>query len=198
MITHGPADSAHLVVLAPGDNGRLEDTAPTLIAEGLGSAGIHVVRMAFPDCESRDSDVRDTLLGELILEAVSRFRAGRHLILGGLSRGARVSASLTGRTGAVGLLGFAYPFHAREDPAPYGREEALAALPTPALICQGTRDSHGNREQVRGYRLPGHIEVYWLEDANHALRPRERSGFTQAQQLGQAARRAAEFVLALP
>ena len=197
MITHGPSESAHLVVLAPGDCGRLEDTAPSLISEALSSAGIRVVRFAFPDCDSMDSDVRDGLLKERIREAVSKHLDHRQLVLAGLSRGARVSASMVDELAAIALLGFAYPFHSREDPNPHGREAALAALTTPALICQGTRDSHGNREQIRGYQLPAHIQLHWLEDANHALRPRERSGFTQAQQLAEACRRATGFIRAL-
>jgi len=198
LMTHGPHESAHLVVLAPGDSGRLEDAAPTLISEALGAAGIRVVRFGFPDCESRDGELRDGLLRDLIEAAVSAHLGERQLILGGLSRGARVSASLVASLGARGLLGFAYPFHGREDPDTQGRERALASLAVPALICQGTRDSHGNREQVRGYHLPAHIRVHWLEDANHALRPRERSGFTQAEQLTDACRVAADFIATLP
>ena len=198
MLTHGPLESAHLVVLAPGDSGRLEDTAPTLISETLAAAGIRVVRFAFPDCKSRDGALRDELLRGNIEAAVSAHLGGRQLILGGLSRGARVGASLAGALGARGLLGFAYPFHTREDPDTHGRERELGALGVPALICQGTRDSHGNREQVRGYGLPDHIRVHWLEDANHALHPRERSGFTQAEQLAEACRVAADFIAALP
>jgi predicted alpha/beta-hydrolase family hydrolase len=198
LMTHGPNESAHLVVLAPGDSGRLEDAAPTLISQELAEAGFRVVRFGFPDCDSRDTAARDHLLAEQIRGAVAEHLGERQLILGGLSRGARVSASLLDSLGGVGLLGFAYPFHGREDPDTGGRERDLAALRAPALICQGTRDSHGNREQVRGYRLPEHIRVHWLEDANHALRPRERSGFTQAEQLVEACRVAADFIRALP
>ena len=198
MITHGPVDSRHLLVLAPGDFGRLEDTAPTLISEALGRAGLRIVRFPFPLCDASDTEVRDALLTEKIREAIDEHQAGRKLILGGISRGARVSASLMDAVGGAGLLGFAYPFHSREDPDPRGREVALGALSVPAFICQGTRDSHGNREQIRGYGLPAHIQVHWLEDANHALHPRARSGFTQSQQLTQACHLAADFIRALP
>jgi predicted alpha/beta-hydrolase family hydrolase len=95
------------------------------------------------------------------------------------------------------VVAFAYPFHPRHDPDPGPRLEALADVPVPVLIFQGTRDSHGNLEQVRGYRLPAHIQVHWLDDANHALHPRARSGHTQGGQLAEAITIAATFVNAL-
>jgi predicted alpha/beta-hydrolase family hydrolase len=194
---HGPEHSLHLVVLAPGDQGRLQDAAPTAIAAGLASEGLRVVRFAFPPCDVKDGAERDALLAEHIRGAAALRGPQQRLVLAGLSRGARVSATLIDELDAVGLLGFAYPFHARHDPDPGGRVEALAALSVPALLCQGTRDSHGNRQQVQGYHLPAHVRVHWLEDANHALQPRARSGHTQAEQLARAAALAAAFVTGL-
>lgn len=194
LVWQGPEDASHRVVLAPGDAGRIDDAAPTLLAAGLAAAGIRVVRFAFPHCEVRDGAVRDALLEPLIRQAADG--PGR-LVLGGMSRGARVSASLVGELGAVGLLAFAFPFHPRSDPSAGPRLELLSGLPVPAWIGQGTRDSHGNRQQVRGYGLPSNVQVHWLEDANHALHPRARSGHTQSDQLTAAARVAAAWVLGL-
>ena len=191
---HGPKDSPLLVVLAPGDSGRLEDTGPTLVAEGLARAGIRVGRCAFPPCDSRQGQVRDVVLADRIRAISAAREPSQALIVGGFSRGARVGASLVDELGAVGLLGFAYPFHPRQDPNPGGRVAQLAALSVPALIVQGTRDALGNREQVAGYRLPAHIALHWLEDANHALQPRPRSGFTAVQQLTRASQVAAAFI----
>ena len=75
--------------------------------------------------------------------------------------------------GAVaGLLCLGYPFH------PPGRPEQLRTahlerLATPALICQGTRDPFGTREEVAGYPLSPRIEILWLEDGDHDLKPRK-------------------------
>lgn len=195
---HGPKESPHLVVLAPGDQGQLTDPAPTAIAEGLAQAGVRVVRFGFPPCEETDGALRDALLAEHIRAAAALRAPHQRLVLAGLSRGARVSGALVGELGAAGLLAFAYPFHPRQDPDPGGRDEALAALPVPALVCQGTRDTHGNQQQVRGYRLPDPIQLHWLQDANHALEPRVRSGHTQAAQLAEAVAVAAAFIRGLP
>ncbi|MDP6947059.1 MAG: hypothetical protein QF464_23115, partial [Myxococcota bacterium] len=166
-------------------------------AEGLAAAGIRVLRFAFPPCDEPDGALRDALLETHIREAAGERASHQALVLAGLSRGARVSASLVEPLGAVGLVGFAYPFHGRQDPHPRGRAEALGRVSVPVLICQGTRDSHGNQQQVRGYRLPPHIRLHWLVDANHALHPRARSGHTQASQLADATALAAAFIQGL-
>ena len=143
-VTHGPKTSQHLVVFAPGDAGRLEDTHFTQLAHGLGDAGFQVVRFAAPCSDSNDSNALDALMAERIRQATELHLKEQTLVLAGLSRGARVSAMLLEELGASGLVGFAYPFHGREDPNPRGREKALAQVHQPVLICQGTRDSHGN------------------------------------------------------
>ena len=194
---YGPEDSSHLVVLAPGDECKLTDTTPVAVATALAEAGVRVVCFGFPPCDDADADVRDALLAEHIRQAAVARNEGVRLVLGGLSRGARVSVSLLSELGAEGLLCFSYPFHGRQDPDPRGRVKKLASIAVPALICQGTRDSRGNRQQVRGYRLPEHIQVHWHEDANHALRPRPSSGYDQATQLAEAAAISARFVTSL-
>jgi hypothetical protein len=44
----GPEHSPHFVVFAPGDQGRLSDSATSAIATGLAKAGIHGIRFASP------------------------------------------------------------------------------------------------------------------------------------------------------
>ena len=77
------------------------------------------------------------------------------LVIGGKSMGGRVASmvadELHAAGGIAGLLCLGYPFH------PPGRPEQLrtahlAGLATPALICQGTRDPFGTREEVAGLR----------------------------------------------
>lgn len=55
---------------------------------------------------------------------------------------------------------------------------------TPALICQGTRDEFGTRDEVSRYALSDRIELLWLEDGDHDLKPRKTvSGFSTADHL---------------
>jgi predicted alpha/beta-hydrolase family hydrolase len=83
-----------------------------------------------------------------------------------------VSDQLLAAGKIVGLMCLGYPFH------PPGRPEQLRtahleALRTPALICQGTRDPFGTREEVAGYALSEQIELFWVEDGDHDLKPRK-------------------------
>jgi predicted alpha/beta-hydrolase family hydrolase len=52
------------------------------------------------------------------------------------------------------------------------------------LICQGTRDEFGTRQDVADYLLSDRIEILWLEDGDHDLKPRTSlSGFSTADHL---------------
>jgi hypothetical protein len=113
--------------------------------------------------------------------------------LAGFSRGARVAAELADSLGAEGLLCFGYPFHAPREAINTERVRLFASLKLPTMLCQGTRDPHGNRDQVKGYDLPDNIELTWLEGAKHRL-----DGELLSSPAGQAALgRAAQFVRAL-
>ena len=97
---------------------------------------------------------------------------------------------------ARGLVCLGYPFH------PPGRPERtrtahLAGLATPALVVQGTRDPFGSREDVAGYALSPEIRVAWIEDGDHDLRPRARSGRSAEQNLGEALEAVAAFLAGL-
>ena len=72
----------------------------------------------------------------------------------------------------AGLVCLGYPFHPPGKPEQL-RTKHLLALKTPTLIFQGTRDEFGTRDEVASYRLSDSIEVLWLEDGDHDLRPRK-------------------------
>ena len=80
----------------------------------------------------------------------------------------------------AGLLCLGYPFHPIGKPDQL-RTAHLADMQTPTLIVQGTRDAFGTREEVATYKLSNSIEILWLEDGDHDLKPRKAvSGFTVA------------------
>jgi predicted alpha/beta-hydrolase family hydrolase len=51
---------------------------------------------------------------------------------------------------------------------------------------QGERDTMGCRDEVAGYRLSAAIELCWLSDGDHSLKPRRASGHTEADNLAAA------------
>ena len=70
----------------------------------------------------------------------------------------------------------------------------------PTLIVQGTRDPMGSQAEVAGYRElqdNARIAVRWIEDGDHSLTPRKRSGRTQAESWAEAIEAVAGFCAAL-
>lgn len=91
----------------------------------------------------------------------------------------------------------AYPFHPAGSPERL-RTSHLAEIRIPTLICEGTRDKLGSRREVEGYALSERIELFWLEDGDHDLKPRKRvSGETHEAHLGRVAQRAAAWIRGL-
>ncbi|TGP19052.1 alpha/beta family hydrolase, partial [Mesorhizobium sp. M1D.F.Ca.ET.234.01.1.1] len=83
----------------------------------------------------------------------------------------------------VGLVCLGYPFHPPGKPEQL-RTKHLLDLKTPTLIFQGTRDEFGTKNEVATYGLSPAIEVVWLEDGDHDLKPRKAiSGFSTADHL---------------
>jgi predicted alpha/beta-hydrolase family hydrolase len=97
---------------------------------------------------------------------------------------------------AAGLICLGYPFHPPGKPDRL-RIEHLRTIRTPTLICQGTRDPFGNREQVDAYPLSPSIRLAWIEDGEHSFRPRKQSRRTLEQNLDQAAEAVVELVAKL-
>ena len=189
----GPEQAATTILLAHGAGAPMDSAAMNAMAAALGGAGLRVARFEFGYMASRRTEAgrkppprAETLLGEY-RNAVDELGASGPLVIGGKSMGGRVASMLADELLAdgkvAGLLCLGYPFHPPGKPEQL-RTAHLAGLKTPALICQGTRDIFGSREEVSGYTLSKKIEILWLEDGDHDLKPRKAiSGFTAADHL---------------
>jgi predicted alpha/beta-hydrolase family hydrolase len=195
------------VLLAHGAGAPMDSPAMSAVARALAGAGLRVARFEFGYMAGRRAGAgraapprADRLIPEY-RAAIDALGARGPLVIGGKSMGGRVASMAADELHAAGriagLLCLGYPFH------PPGRPEQLrtahlATLRTPALICQGTRDPFGTREEVAGYALSDTIEVLWLEDGDHDLRPRKAvSGHSAADHLASVARRVAAWIEAV-
>jgi predicted alpha/beta-hydrolase family hydrolase len=196
MLLEGPQD-APLLVLAPGAGGRMDSPWFTDFARLMTARGIRTARFEFAYQAARRAGTR---AAQPRAEAVTdEYRAvvaelGQPIVIGGKSFGGRVASMVADQLGVAGLVCLGYPFHPPSRPGQL-RTAHLERLHTPALICQGTRDPFGTREEVPAYRLSPAIEVHWLEDGDHDLRPRKAvSGRTFAQNLNETADAVAAFL----
>jgi uncharacterized protein len=202
----GPARAKATLLLAHGAGAAMDSQWMNELCARLEDKNVRVARFEFAYMAARRQGQRkpppkgESLKGEY-REAVAALKAKGPLAIGGKSLGGRVASMVAEElfeAGAVaGLVCLGYPFH------PPGqlqnlRTAHLPDLKLPVLICQGTRDPFGTREEVPGYRLSPSTNVHWFEDGDHDLRPRKGvSGRTMAQAMDEAANAVAEFVTAL-
>lgn len=200
LLVDGP-EAAPTLVLAHGAGAAMDSPGMTDVASRIAARGVRVVRFEFAYMASRRIGVRrpppraDTLLDEYrdVLAEV-----GGRPVIGGRSMGGRVASMIADPLFAagsvVGLACLSYPWHPPAKPD-QPRIAHLADLRVPTLIVQGTRDPFGSPAEVAGYGLPSSVEMVWLEDGDHDLRPRKAvSGFSYAQHLDTAADAVAAFV----
>jgi uncharacterized protein len=179
----GPAEAPLTVVLAHGAGAAMDSPFMTATAAGLAASGRgrwRVARFEFPymtarrgDGRRRPPDRQPRLLAAW-RAAIAALGADR-VVIGGKSMGGRMASLIADECGVRGLLCLGYPFH------PPGRLDRprtahLADLATPTLVVQGTRDPLGGASEVATYPLSAAIRVHWIEDGNHDLVPRKKSG----------------------
>ena len=194
FIFDGPEDARVTILLAHGAGAPMDSASMNAVAKALATQGFRVARFEFGYMASRRTDAgkkppprADKVMPEFIAAVDDLGPTNGPLLIGGKSMGGRVASMVAdalfdaGRI--AGLVCLGYPFHPPEKPDQL-RTAHLLDLKTPALICQGTRDEFGVRDEVATYGLSPQIEMLWLEDGDHDLKPRKAlSGFSTGDHL---------------
>lgn len=198
FLIEGPDDAGTTILLAHGAGAPMDSASMTAASKALADQGFRVARFEFGYMAARrTSDQRKPppkaeIVKPEYLSAITDLGAKGPLIIGGKSMGGRVASMIADEVYAqgliAGLLCLGYPFHPPAKPEQL-RTAHLKDLKTPTLICQGTRDEFGTKEQVPGYELSDRIKLLWLEDGDHDLKPRKKiSGFSAADHLAMMAK----------
>lgn len=189
----GPEDARVTILLAHGAGAPMDSGSLTAAAKALAEAEFRVARFEFGYMAGRRQGVRkpppkaETVMPEYVAAIDDLGPTSGPLLIGGKSMGGRVASMIADSEFAArriaGLVCLGYPFHPPGRPEQL-RTKHLVGMKTPTLIVQGTRDEFGTRYEVGDYGLSDEIEVFWLEDGDHDLKPRKSiSGFTTAQHL---------------
>lgn len=190
----GPQDARLTLLLAHGAGAPMDSASMTAAARALADRGVRVARFEFAYMAARRSgDGRkpppkaEKVMPEFLAAVADLGPTNGPLLIGGKSMGGRVASMVADELFAAGriagLVCLGYPFHPPGKPETL-RTAHLEGLKTPTLICQGTRDEFGTRDEVAGYALAPSIQLLWLEDGDHDLKPRKTiSGFSAADHL---------------
>ena len=204
FVLNGDFPGRPTILLAHGAGAGMDTPFMDAISEGLAVRGLRVARFEFSYMAARRSGAakrpppKVSLLEEEYRAAIDALSCDGPLIIGGKSMGGRVASHIADDLHAqgriAGLLCLGYPFHPVGKPEKL-RVDHLEALQTPTLICQGSRDPFGAREEVEGYTLSPQISLAWLEDGDHDLKPRIKvTGKSHQDHLRSAAEYVANFL----
>jgi hypothetical protein len=207
LISNGPENADRLFVFAHGAGAPMDSAFMEAGATGLAELGNRVLRFEFPYMQRRRNegtrrppDRQPVLLEYFIdtLTSLDRPPASR-LFIGGKSMGGRMAtmvaadSAVVSQIGICGCICFGYPFHASGKPMG-NRMDHFPSLEVPLLICQGTRDPFGGREEIGAMKLPNQVKIEWLEDGDHDLKPRKMSGRTHAENIETAINSSIQFM----
>ncbi len=204
----GPKSARATLLLAHGAGAGMDSPFLEAMAAALAERALCVVRFEFAYMAARRAGAsrrpppRVERLADEYRQAVTALRRGDAqfadrdlraagpLLIGGKSLGGRVATMLAEdlwRQGLIaGAFALGYPFHPPGKPEQW-RTAHLESLACPLLICQGTRDPFGSRAEVAALTLGPGVELCWLDDGDHDLKPRKRSGVTWEQNISAAA-----------
>ncbi|WNC67210.1 hypothetical protein RI845_11850 [Thalassotalea nanhaiensis] len=174
------------LIFAHGAGANMDSAFMTEFTQLLNEREINVIRFNFPYMQQRLIDGKRRppgkmdVLKESYIERIKQYSAELPLFIGGKSMGSRVAAMVAGEEKVNGVVCIGYPFHPQKKPEKL-RLEPLQEADKPVVIVQGDRDPLGNKADILDYDLANNITVHFVEDGDHDLKPRVKSGFTHFQ-----------------
>lgn len=201
-----PEKPVGTLILAHGAGAPMDSDFMNELSTSLITAGLCVVRFEFPymqqrrvDGKKRPPNRQPVLLEcfqQVVEDVVCREELPSPLLIGGKSMGGRMASLLAAEANVAieGVCCFGFPFHPPGKPEKMAaRTEHLHSIQTPVHIFQGTRDPFGKPDALSDTTYSSSVMIHWLEDGDHDLKPRVRSGLLQEQHFKHIADQLAEF-----
>ncbi len=201
-LLNGPGNAEWTFLFAHGAGAPMDSPFMEFVASGLGERGIKVLRFEFSYMGNRRQDGKkrppsgEKKLIQEWRDFIDTAHVSGKVAIGGKSMGGRLASQLAEEFQPDSLLCLGYPFHPPGKPNKL-RTEHLEQLSTPTLILQGERDPFGKMEEVETYNLSSSIQIEWLPDGDHSLKPRKRSGHTEEENLNRVCDSIHRFLQAL-
>jgi predicted alpha/beta-hydrolase family hydrolase len=204
----GPEDARVTLLLAHGAGAPMDSASMTATARTLAAAGLRVARFEFGYMAARRTEAgrkppprAETVMPEFVAAVEDLGPTNGPLLIGGKSMGGRVASMVADPLFAAGriagLVCLGYPFHPPGKPTQL-RTAHLKTLATPTLIVHGTRDEFGSPDEIATYDLAGSIELHFVEDGDHDLKPRKSvTGLSGAEALKRIAETVANWTAAV-
>lgn len=195
-------DEKALFIFAHGAGAGKDHPFIIEITEYLLAKNISVLRFNFPYMQQRELDGkrrppdRMPKLLEHYQKVIDQCSTSLPIFIGGKSMGSRVAVTLLSEIQDIKIKGgicLGYPFHPQKKPENL-RLEPLQNTRLPVLICQGERDALGDKDEVQGYALSDYCRVVFLQDGDHDLKPRVKSGYSHHQHKLKVAEVIEEFI----
>jgi len=201
------------VVFAHGAGANMSHEFMEEMTTLLNALKINVLRFNFPYMDKRallgkkyppDRMPKLLVCYQEVIEHVINTESFKQLPLyiGGKSMGSRAAASLVSMPDVLqeglldniaGVFCLGYPFHPAKKPEKL-RLEPLLLANKPVLIVQGERDTLGNQAEIKTYQLPENCQCVFLEDGDHSLKPRVKSGYKYPAHMRSAANEISMFI----
>lgn len=199
QLTNTPPKPVARFMFAHGAGAGKESEFMQTMATLLCAQSIDVVRFDFPYMQTitktgkrRPPDKADTLLA-YFTQLVNEQEDDLPLFIGGKSMGGRMATMLLDLPKVNGAVVFGYPFHPPGKPDKT-RIAHLAQVSKPLCVVQGERDTFGTKDDISQYSLDPSINITFLPDGDHSLKPRKASGYTLEENLQRGATIAAAFI----
>ena len=175
------------VILGPGAGGTRQTPQLVTVATALDPSRYTTLLYNFPYTEARRKFPDPAPILEATVEAVVEYArhslGSSNVILGGRSMGGRMASQAASRGLACdGLAFLAYPLHPPDNEAKL-RDAHLAAIASPMLFLQGTRDAFARLDLLKAVvaRLGDRAELALFEDADHSFKTPRGSALNSKQ-----------------